>query len=327
MTHTIESYAALAFSVPGASHLRSGLPNQDAFAIKQGDGRFIPVVLSVADGHGSARCPRSDRGSKFGVDAALAAFLAHLPSDARDLDATRKIVHEKVIPAAVTAWRRAVEQDLLFDPLKPQNASTPAVPAASASTSPAACPASDAGEKFTERCPPNYLAYGSTLLVAAAYPNLWVFMQLGDGDILLVDDAGVVTAALPDDPTLMADQTTSLCQIDCEQKFRVAVLARSEADPALVQLSTDGYANSFQSRAGFEKTGPDTLNLLYEHGRAMLDENMEQWLRETTESGSGDDVTVGFLFRSGPRRTSSKPAPTAKGSSNLEPTSRTEIRQ
>ncbi|MCA1830354.1 MAG: PP2C family serine/threonine-protein phosphatase [Actinomycetota bacterium] len=53
-------------SVVGASHVRAGLPCQDAFAVASGDGY---VALAVADGMGSAA--RADAGAATAVEAAL----------------------------------------------------------------------------------------------------------------------------------------------------------------------------------------------------------------------------------------------------------------
>jgi serine/threonine protein phosphatase PrpC len=57
-------------TVPGASHLRAGVPNQDAILQVRESGRGLPVVVSVSDGHGSNKCFRSDRGSRFAVKTA-----------------------------------------------------------------------------------------------------------------------------------------------------------------------------------------------------------------------------------------------------------------
>jgi hypothetical protein len=54
-------------TVPGASHLRGGIPNQDAILhVRQSSAR-LPVIVSISDGHGSNKCFRSDRGSRFAV--------------------------------------------------------------------------------------------------------------------------------------------------------------------------------------------------------------------------------------------------------------------
>lgn len=53
-------------SVRGAAHYRAGLPNQDAVRVA----RFnddLPLFVALADGHGSAKCFRSQRGARLAV--------------------------------------------------------------------------------------------------------------------------------------------------------------------------------------------------------------------------------------------------------------------
>jgi hypothetical protein len=63
-------------------------------------------------------------------------------------------------------------------------------------------------------------------------------------------------------------------------------------------LSTDGYLNSFSSEAGFFQAGTDILNMLAaENGHDAVNENLKSWLEEATRMGSGDDCTVGVIYR------------------------------
>ena len=59
----------------------------------------------------------------------------------------------------------------------------------------------------------------------------------------------------------------------------------------LVLLATDGYANSFREDRGFLKVGTDLLGMLRSDGLDHVKANLGDWLRETSEGGSGDDIT------------------------------------
>ena len=48
--------------------------------------------------------------------------------------------------------------------------------------------------------------------------------------------------------------------------------------------------------AEFEKTCRDYYDLIVEHGPEVIAENLQQWLKETTEHGCGDDITAAFAF-------------------------------
>jgi len=138
------------------------------------------------------------------------------------------------------------------------------------------------------------LAYGATLLIAAATDSLLLYLQLGDGEILSVDATGETTRPLPPDERLMGNQTTSLCQPDAWKEFRAAWVADLGL-PALVLLTTDGYANSFRSDEDFLKIGQDYLGILRDQGIAILAEELPEILTEATQQGSGDDITLALL--------------------------------
>src|SRR5436309_2091126 len=59
-------------SIRGASHFRSGLPNQDAIGWSPESGAARELVIAVSDGHGSAKYFRSGTGAALAVQAALA---------------------------------------------------------------------------------------------------------------------------------------------------------------------------------------------------------------------------------------------------------------
>ncbi|MEZ0298064.1 MAG: protein phosphatase 2C domain-containing protein, partial [Candidatus Methylacidiphilales bacterium] len=151
-----------------------------------------------------------------------------------------------------------------------------------------------------------FVAYGSTIL-AVIITERWLFIsQLGDGDILLVDDTGHVTRPLPQDKKLFANETTSLCCPDADGEFRLKVLSLEQFSPSVILLATDGYANSFQSDEGFLQVGTDIWNIICECGFDVIPRDIESWLRDASREGSGDDISVGILCRA---NLGTKPAP------------------
>ena len=62
-------------------------------------------------------------------------------------------------------------------------------------------------------------------------------------------------------------------------------------------LSTDGYANCFGDDEGFFKVGADFLSYLRAEGSGFVGEKLEEWLRQSSQDGSGDDITVGLAAR------------------------------
>ena len=74
----------------------------------------------------------------------------------------------------------------------------------------------------------------------------------------------------------------------------------TEQAPAMLMLATDGYANSFATEAGFLDAGRDFFNIVNEQERQgvhTLRDELPNWLTQTSEKGSGDDISVGLLYR------------------------------
>jgi len=151
------------------------------------------------------------------------------------------------------------------------------------------------------------VAYGATLLAVAVRDSSMVYLQLGDGDILCVNDAGDTTRVLDADPRLIGNQTTSLCQGDAAECFRTRLVADGTAPPALVLVATDGYANAFRSDADFRLIGRDYLTLLREQGLDGTAARLDRFLNDASANGSGDDITLGLMAHLGPHPADATP--------------------
>src|SRR5271155_5561398 len=111
-------WTALSASVQGASHKRGGHGNQDAVRLKNPSGADDILVLAVADGHGSTRSFRSDRGSALAAECALrelSRFIRRLGPDA-PLSRVRNQAKIGWPRALVAAWKSAVRADLTAHP-------------------------------------------------------------------------------------------------------------------------------------------------------------------------------------------------------------------
>ncbi|MFQ5554737.1 MAG: PP2C family serine/threonine-protein phosphatase [Acidimicrobiia bacterium] len=278
-------WRAIGASVRGASHARSDLPNQDALAWLPEDATGPVVVLAVADGHGSAKCFRSEVGARFAVEMAGRA-LDELLAVGRlgSFDQLTEVAVERLPHTVVRAWRTAVLSDLEERPFT--------------DTELARLEELEGSEGVQEVGAFPALAYGSTVLVAAAGDEGVVLFQLGDGDILTVSGAGEVARPMPVDPRLAGNLTTSLAGATAHDDARVRSLALDGSDLSLVILSTDGYSNSFADDEGFLRVGPDLLDLIRSDGLDAVSSDLSGWLAEASALGSGDDVTVGLLVRS-----------------------------
>jgi hypothetical protein len=242
------------------------------------------VVVAVADGHGSAKCFRSEIGSGFAANLAVE-VLWDFATGSHDLSnpSTLKRAAEDHLPRVLARrWKQAVEEDLQR------------FPASEEELRGLEAKEGDTGLKaFRER---NILAYGSTVVAVCVTESYLLFLQIGDGDILTVTTEGEVEMPMPIDDRLLADETTSFCSPRAEDEFRVGYRPLTEAErPVLVLISTDGYSKSFREPAGFMKVGPDILRLVRDDGLEAVNSQVEGWLAQVSERGSGDDITLAIL--------------------------------
>jgi serine/threonine protein phosphatase PrpC len=271
-------------TVRGATHRRSGTPNQDAILLVRESSVGLPLILSVSDGHGSDKCFRSDRGSRFAV-AVGAELMREIFGNGRAAEAPLPDAKTGEALAAEFArrWNAAVDADLAREPLKAEELDR--------------LEAKD-GARARKMVEANRrLAYGATTLTVGLTDSFAAYLQLGDGEIITVSETGEVARPLPEDARLLANETTSLCSDAAARDFRFACLPLTDPPPALILVTTDGYANSFADDAGFLKVGSDLLSMLRADGFDAVNRSVKGWLEEATRIGSGDDCTLGVICR------------------------------
>ena len=272
-------------TVPGASHLRAGIPNQDAILQVRESSVGLPLILSISDGHGSNKCFRSDRGSRFAVTIGAGLMREFINEKRSDYDASKMESRAKEMLAVefVRRWNEAVEGDLKREPLSKEEFDLLAAK-------------DGARARAVVEAHPS-LAYGATTLTVALTESFILYLQLGDGEIIIISEGGEVSKPLPEDERLLANETTSLCTDKAARDFRFSYQSLSDSPPALILLTTDGYANSFANDAGFFQVGTDILEMLRADGFDTVNRGVKGWLEEATRMGSGDDCTLGIIVR------------------------------
>lgn len=254
--------------VIGAAHQQQGKPCQDREKIHNEE----ITVLAVADGHGSPNSPFSDTGAELAVTSAVE-ICRDFYAKTKDLGLTaiKRYAEEELPKLIVKEWVKRVEEDYLKNGtltkgMKPLE-----------------------GRSLL-------IKYGSTLLVSLICPEYILFLQLGDGDILMVNGEGQVQQPIRRDPRLLGNETTSLCSPQAWKEMQTAFLTYHESPPRLILLSTDGYSNSYKSREDFLKVARDYDQLAREQGISVIEEKLAEWLEEVSAQGSGDDITVCLAF-------------------------------
>lgn len=269
----------------GSSHERSGAPNQDAYQLSS-DTPASLLIAVVSDGHGSPKSFRSHLGSKLAVKTAsqiLSSTAARITAEQSDVVIETEL-REHLPRDLHKAWVAAVESDIDREPFTDDEMQ---VLAAKQGTK-----AADA-VRHEKR-----IAYGATLLAVVAAPRFLLYVQLGDGDILLVRE-GAIHRAFPKDPRLMANETTSLCTPEAWNDVVISYVPLApdkETVPDLILLATDGYGNSYADDADFHRVATDLLTRITARGLEAVQAKLPDWLDATSRGGSGDDITACLLI-------------------------------
>jgi serine/threonine protein phosphatase PrpC len=286
------TWQPIGYSQRGNSHKRRSLPNQDAI-------EWYPwlrsdvIVVAVADGHGSNKCFRSQKGSSFAVTSAISVFSEMLvnltKSEDINLSTLKHIIESDLPNHFIRYWQEQVDR---FDK---QN---PILPAEKAYLE-----THLTNSQFDSLKKNHYVAYGSTFIAVFIFPRFLTFAQIGDGDIVCVMEDGSIFIPFESDDRFISGETDSLCFIDAEKYFKVKFMPVNNINdlPALVMLSTDGYSNSFTSIKDFQKVSTDIFKILktgnFDQSIRDIEENIENWLLEASDKGSGDDVTLGLICK------------------------------
>ena len=269
-------WRTLKASVRGAAHHRAGLPNQDAVRIACTDGG-LPLIVALADGHGSPKSFRSQHGARSAVAVALKVCGTLFTLDS--LSQKKRWAEEQLPRELVRHWRERVNRLLVRRPFTLAELES----------------LDPASRRQVEAHPD--LAYGSTLLAVVVAPTFILYLQLGDGDLLTVAARGEVERPLDRDERLIANETTSLCSDKAWNEVRVRFQGLAGAPPTLILAATDGYANSFRDETSFQQVAQDLWGMVRDEGDAVVNLHLKEWLNEASRQGSGDDITVGLIWR------------------------------
>ncbi|MFC7924194.1 PP2C family serine/threonine-protein phosphatase [Streptomyces cinereoruber] len=259
-------------SVQGVNKAR----NQDRCLVLGAGTAEDPLILTVADGHGSAAYPRSHFGAQYATDLfAHRAFEFATSVAQRDRAGWRGRLRDYArigLPERlVRDWQGKVLGHWERHPTPDED---PASPGAI------------------------LRLYGSTLIGAVLTPDLFVAWQLGDGELTVVDDDGRVRLPLAPARAELGDETASLCTRHAWQLVRVhwEPLPDPARAPRLLALSTDGLSKSFVSDDGFTEFAAGLHRRLAERGLSGVAEDIPRWLEEASRH-SGDDTTLALARR------------------------------
>ena len=261
-------WTTLSGSRIGSVHVRDGLPIQDA-VLTWSDGGA--AVVAVADGHGHRLHFRSDTGAALAAVSAVEELRRALPllTDT----ASAGDVATAAAAAVVQTWRAKVAHHREANPFTEAELASGGA----------------AGDPLRP--------YGTTLLAAAVSGDVLVFVQIGDGDTVMVDAQGEASRPLPVDPDLDGLHTSSLVQPDPLASLRVGVVDARVEEIVLAFLCTDGFGGSRVDADGWwRQTGQQLVDFGRSRGLDWVRDQLPDWLEEPAQVG-GDDTSMAILVR------------------------------
>lgn len=273
----MEKVIDFAFSAQGYNHIKEQKVCQDASLCYSND---VMDIIAVADGHGSDDYPRTDRGSKFAVEAAVAStrrFVEVLLADGIDISADSNQRLEQLAKSILAEWHSSVESDLQGSPFSETELAK-------------------VSEKYKERYLSGRMpekAYGTTLIMACLTRQFWFGIQIGDGKCVALNANCESSEPIPWDDSCQANITTSICDSDAISEFRYYY---SRELPLAVFMGSDGIDDSYPSPEDYHSLYRSMVLLFDENCEAKGKEELQDYLPSLSRKGSGDDVSVAGIL-------------------------------
>lgn len=263
-------------SVIGASHVRSGLPCQDASSSYTCDAY---TIIAVADGHGDPSHDLSEIGATLAVNSATD-ILKNLADDVatqKDVLLSR-MVRDDFPRLAVRRWREMVRDDFHKRCVSPGD------------------------EAVIEELVP-YSRYGTTLLAAIITETAVIYAQIGDGDIVLIRDDESYELFSPNDQNLVGGATLSLAGAEAARRFSSGNF--SVGGLRGLFLSTDGLGNCYEDDRAFIRLLSAIAGMVEKEGVQSSTNILREQFAQFSKNGSGDDISLAAVI--GPLRIEETP--------------------
>ena len=257
----------------GSSHILTGKPCQDYAASLYTKDYAIGIV---ADGHGSDKYFRSERGSKFAVEVTMT-ILQEFLSSTRNMTRLPNGDWQKQIAASVIShWNDRIEVDKTTEPFTEEELQS----------------LKDSDRQQIEEGKWQSV-YGTTLIAIVRTEKCFFGFQIGDGKCVVADSKGDPSQPIPWDDKCFLNQTTSLCDSDAVNLFRYVY--QTENLPIAAFVASDGVDDTYP-----------TDERLYEFYRAVwkmfrddpkgAKDDLQSFLPKMSEQGSHDDISIAGII-------------------------------
>lgn len=277
-------------SIQGYSHILSDKECQDASVSWHGKKYFAAII---SDGHGGEKYFRSAKGSQIACmvgKQVISSFMESVrKNNLYDVFTQKESKREEMLSqlelSVIQRWNEEVATDVVAFPF-------------------------EYDEKFAALNYPERVAventpskaYGATFIAAVVTDSFVFVLKLGDGNVCIFN-SGVPqifygTADELKDHQLQFNLTTSLCGSDADKQFRHCFinLHNDKSFGGLI-LTTDGIINSYTSEQAYLDFMGNIFSGYKEETLESAHAELKEFLPRLSEKGSGDDLTVGIIFK------------------------------
>jgi hypothetical protein len=282
------SWDVIGASVQGPYHKNKGQPNEDAIGWYQKKPGNLPIILSEADGLGDDMFFRSDRGSRFAIEASIEICKRHISKIHRWREGQ---LRHRLLDEIIALWNQKIFEDLKNHPFSPEEEQISTRHAQHFFSN---LPEDTGLDKsvFIRSCP-----YSTTLNTVVVTPEAIIILQVGDGDIVIVHHNGFTKEVFP--KQLDCGRIIPLSYPNVRDFCNVCRRDMSEVMPLIIYLSSDGYSAGYD----FEKAENPSFDeivafefhsKIQEFSTTDIQEALPSLLEEISQ-GSSDDLTLGII--------------------------------
>lgn len=261
----------------GQSHIDNGTECQDCAQLDLESKNY--VMAAVADGHGSKKHFRSDRGSQFATQAARDSIYEYMNDYERFVEAyqvDKEYLIDRIIKMTITKWHEKIREDLNKDPITQEEI-----------------------DKYlggTFNSDKVSSIYGTTLLVGVMSEKCNFGFLIGDGSFVVIDKHGKAYIPIEDENS-KANYTSSLSSSDSYNGF---VKHFFDEMPFSIMVSTDGLVKSFANDSDFldyNQAIAMELGKLDDNDKIIqMEERLIKLFEQRSRDGSEDDISISIIF-------------------------------
>ncbi len=279
-------------TIIGQSHIHQNKPSQDASFSRYDDHYGI---IAVADGHGSSRYFRSDRGSIFAIQAIekVFTFIAEKYTYNDIKNNLNMINHIK--KTVLTYWSDFVDQDLKIHGISDE-AWTNCVKASFAKEDLTIEELHTEISKLKANHATNpYKTYGTTCLAALMTDEYYILLKIGDGLLSTFNTDHQHHIFQVEDDEGPHGGTDSLCTFDAYDHMYIQV---EKMDQDLgVFMCTDGVSEALSKNEYLFANIKNIINAYQTFSDHDMDEALHEWLFAISQNSlAKDDASLALLL-------------------------------